>query len=449
MRKHHGTGNLYSLMQQACTPDTYCNKHFGSIFGYLTERAPNAQFTDSQLKDLVARMNDGADVEDTNNVPVGFAFLGQFIDHDITLDATSQLGKAFGDPNKIKNLRTPRLDLDSVYLDGPEGSPYLYKDERLVIGAYNELDLQRNIRGTAIIGDPRNDENIFISQLHGLFIRFHNYLMDHFQVTDEKKRFEEVRQEVRWTYQYIVVNEFLPAIISSGVLDDYINGFNNKILPVEHGVDWSTIPVVPVEFSVAAYRFGHSHIRQNYRVNDHKAARLFQAGGFAPLPESLNIDWKYFFDIDGTSYFKAQRIDTKMAMDLFNLPFVGKEGRANDEHNLALRNLRRGEVTFGLLTGEEVSLRLFNQAPIPTHPDVVQLGLAGTPLWFYVLAEAERLNGKLGTVGGKIVAGTILQMLLNDKDSYINMQPNFVPSIDAVQSSYMSGIAEVVNLVYA
>ena len=178
---------------------------------------------------------------------------------------------------------------------------------------------------------------------------------------------------------------------------------------------------MPVEFSAAAYRFGHSHIRQDYRVNDNVVGNLFDFGGFNPVAVGDNVDWKYFFDLDGASFLKARPIDTQLARDLFQLPFA-----APGQKNLAGRNLVRGQITFGLLTGEEVATRL-GVAPIPTHPEITNLTLPGTPLWFYILAEAELNGGRLGFVGGTIVAGTILNILLKDHESYIHHRPNFDP----------------------
>ena len=72
---------------------------------------------------LDATPNDPA--RDNLNIPSGFTYLGQFIDHDITLD-TSGIGERIDDPLTIENFRTSALDLDSIYGLGPGASPQLY-----------------------------------------------------------------------------------------------------------------------------------------------------------------------------------------------------------------------------------------------------------------------------------------------------------------------------------
>lgn len=395
---------------------------FGRLF---PERAGQEElFSADKLKDLAEKMfrNDSAN---DSGVPVGFAFLGQFIDHDITLDAITQLGRVAGDVSKIENFRTPRLDLDSVYLNGPEASPYLYERQKfghgpeLLIGTEdNPLDVQRLPDGTAIIGDPRNDENIFISQLQSLFIRLHNYVAK--LVADcrihktEESTFEQARNICRWLYQWIIVNEFLPAVVHEDVLKPYIDGFNNGTLPIAGEINWLSKPFISVEFSAAAFRFGHSLIRQNYRLNKIVAGDLFDFSAFSPIEKYKNIDWRYLLDFGDGKHQSAKAIDTVLPEALKTLPFIAED----DVRNLAARNMLRGQHTFELLTGEEAAQK-FDVTPIEKHRLIQECGLDATPLWFYVLAEAESSGGKLGPVGGQIVAGTLLRLLLADETSYI------------------------------
>src|SRR5262249_55431914 len=128
------------------------------------------------------------DAEESSVISAGFTYLGQFIDHDITFDPMSSLQKQ-NDPNQLVDFRTPRFDLDSVYGRGPSDQPYLYEDDgrhfklgRRLTGAEsfdpNVRDLPRHksetSRARALIGDPRNDENVIVAQLHATFLRFHN-----------------------------------------------------------------------------------------------------------------------------------------------------------------------------------------------------------------------------------------------------------------------------------
>ena len=59
------------------------------------------------------------------DIPLGFGFFGQFVDHDITLDTTSSFERQ-NDPEGISNFRTPALELDNVYGSGPSVDPWLY-----------------------------------------------------------------------------------------------------------------------------------------------------------------------------------------------------------------------------------------------------------------------------------------------------------------------------------
>ena len=454
MNNRHGTSNLFKVFEKNKRPRTEAlfsmlrrlhqpenatllrtvreksgvgkidvSQKFGRLFSSRTEQVE--LFPKEKLEQLAEAMFRGHDGHDTG-VPIGFAFLGQFIDHDITLDATTQLGRVAGDVSEIENFRTPRLDLDSVYLGGPEASPYLYQRKRsghgpeLLVGTTdNPFDVQRLPDKTAIIGDPRNDENIFISQMQSLFIRFHNHvveLVEECQIhKTEESTFEQAKNICRWVYQWIVVNEFLPAIVDEDVLAPYIEGFHNSQLPGP--INWESQPFITVEFSAAAYRFGHSLIRQDYRLNNIVAGDLFAFPPFSPVEQYKNIDWKYLLNFGDNKHQSAKAIDTILPEALRVLPFIPK----NDVPNLAARNMIRGQHTFELLTGEEAAAK-FEVTPIDKHPLVQQYGLEHTPLWFYVLAEAESRGGKLGTVGGGIVAGTLLRLILADETSYINAE---------------------------
>ena len=198
--RNHGTRHLRGLNPDAFT--TSNDPQSRSISGPTTGRGrfqrlfPETSFTISDPDPAFTAvgapagpMDSGASTASTTNVPLGLIYLGQFIDHDITLDITSSLDR-MNDPDATENFRTPALDLDCVYGDGPEANPHLYDrdGEYLATGAdgtafvhqsvaYKGHDLCRNPHGTAIIGDPRNDENRVISQLQLAFLRFHNAVM--------------------------------------------------------------------------------------------------------------------------------------------------------------------------------------------------------------------------------------------------------------------------------
>ncbi|MCO6414705.1 heme peroxidase family protein [Siccirubricoccus sp. KC 17139] len=252
-------------------------------FGQMFPQLPPLDVPDEPLRQLAATMLDDGASGDNLNVPAGYTYLGQFIDHDITLD-TSAIGEALNDPKGLVNFRTPRLDLDCVYGGGPGAMPQLYdrRDGRkLLIGrcvaggggdpgvkAGLPNDLPRTREGLAVIGDPRNDENLLVAQTHLAIMKFHNKVVDYLDAEGRVpagQRFEEARRLVRWHYQHIVLFDFLAKLIDMNELQDVLSG-GRKYYCFERQSDYAE-PYMPVEFSVAAYRLGHSMVREDYSYN--------------------------------------------------------------------------------------------------------------------------------------------------------------------------------------
>jgi len=389
-----------------------------SFFGRLFDLEMN-QPTQEQLNKLAELMLEDPEDEsgESLSISAGMTFLGQFIDHDLTFDTISEIGVSIATNSGLPNFRTPRLDLDSVYGDGPAVSSYLYDGhEKFVIGTQeNGNDLPRNAANVAIIGDPRNDENLFLSQLHSAFLKFHNTL---FETGPHAGNFSKTREIVQRAYQGIILHEYLPAIVHKSVLNPLMAQFRNGEMtsPVAN----KNTPDMPFEFSAAAFRFGHSQIRSNYTVNARTQCGLFNAGGFKPVPKKKNLAWNLFFDFGDSSVQFARKIDTKIVAALYNLPdrISGDEGKS-----LPKRNLIRGQRTFLLPFGEDVAIKLGITPILPNNlPSILAAKLEHIPLWFYILAEAEQpeFNGQLGPVGGSIVAGTLLNILLRDPGSIAN-----------------------------
>lgn len=400
-----------------------------------------------------------------SDIPAGYTYLGQLIDHDITFDPVSSLQRQ-NDPEGLHNFRTPRFDLDSLYGAGPNNDPFMYDPDidagrtAMLLGRNenDEPDLPRNVlppeedgdpRGRALIGDPRNDENIIIGQLHLLLLRFHNKVLE--AVRGEQPAlgpdtlFEEVQRVVRWHYQWVVVHDFLERIVGANIVANALADQQYEVVGGSASVKrislqfygWQRNPFMPVEFSVAAYRFGHSMIRPRYKINDTvPELPIFPAGpnpgrfeafhGFRPLPPSWTIDWQFLFETgDGSKLQMARRIDTKLAGPTFNLPGLSPA-------ELARRNLVRG-VRLGLPSGQRVS-RAMGIEPLTDDElgitEISNVFTENAPLWFYVLREAElRGGGRLGPVGGRIVAEVLLGLLKGDPFSYLNVEPNWTPSL--------------------
>lgn len=389
--------------------------------------------------------------QDNPAIPAGFTFFGQFVDHDITFDPTSSLEQQ-ADPEAIQNFRTPLLELDSVYGSGPGASPHLYDSRpnmrgKLLLDDGFTHDLPRNSQGTAIIGDPRNDENIIVSQIQHAFIKFHNEAID-FVTADGKTPatdiFGEAQRLVRWHYQWILVNEFLPLICGQPVVEDVLE--NGRCF-----FNWRNDPFIPVEFAVAAYRFGHSQVRPGYRLNANFVGPIFaepgspiDLSGGKRLPVERKIEFHRFFDTGtgpATERIQSKRIDTLLSPPLLRLPFIPPP-----ENSLATRNLLR-HITFNLPSGQDVAramsvgkaykkTKIKDIEPLPPSDfkDLKDIGQRlnldrNTPLWFYILREADkRADGRsLGPMGGRLVAEVFLGLLDGDRLSYRRADPRWKP----------------------
>lgn len=433
-------------------------------FGRLFRNLPSHRPSDDQLSSMAAGMVE-ADSGDST-LPAGITYLGQFIDHDLTFDPVSSLQRQ-NDPDALRNFRTPAFDLDCVYGSGRDDQPYLYQraDSALLLVGEGEKfeqapdkpierDLPRNSEGLALIGDRRNDENIIVSQLQLAFILLHNRLVGDLRDPGQApvdlrphrwstgSDFEEAQRLARWHYQWLVLKFFLPAICDPQVLQDRleetpIDGRTcRRVRPLMYYRP-KTTPYIPVEWSVAAYRFGHSLIRPSYHLNAALRAlrdgrpldlfienpddgnRLQHLAGERQLPPFWSIDWRMFFDHGEGDLQHARRIDTHLAGGLSFLP-----GAADGMKSLALRNLQRGRA-MGLPSGQAVARRL---CVAPLAPD--ELGSADeTPLWYYILREAEvRADGqRLGVVGSTIVAETMLGMLAADPFGFLRTEPSWEP----------------------
>ena len=421
-------------------------------------------------------------------IPAGFTYLGQFVDHDLTMDRTeAQLGEDVS-LDELMQGRSPALDLDSVYGRGPRDARdrafYAQDGVKLKMGRTSAttfpddrtnvelegFDLPR-VGGTAgthadrrrpLIPDLRNDENLVVAQTHLAFSRFHNRVVDELATTGmaEGRLFKAAREQVVKHYQWMLRTDFLPRIVDPAIVSDVFTHGRRFFEVRGHG----RRPTMPIEFSVAAYRFGHSMVRGGYQWN-----RVFRSNGPGPLatllllftftgvsgnfqggsgipelddpnsgtvdtlPTNWIADFRRLFDFteagrpdlaapaesDGGNI--AKRIDTRLVDPLRQLPAGTFAGRGSTipeiQRNLAFRNLTRANMV-GLASGQQMAELLGVQ---PLTAEQIQNGdqgasLAGltaeqlatvttsTPLWFYVLREAEFNNGRLGAVGGRIVA---------------------------------------------
>jgi hypothetical protein len=465
----HGTAGRHPTRKFL---DTLSGHDDPGMFGRMFPTLEPLAIDDGPLQELADAMKDpnpGDPAGNNTKVPSGFTYLGQFVDHDITLDLTS-FGEKEADPDAIENFRTPALDLDSIYGLGPDGSRQLYARNppnfdgktpgpkflvaQTVLGGPGNLtdvfpnDLPRSPEGFALIGDHRNDENLLVAQTHLAMLKFHNKVCDQLVAAGRPADviFTEARQIVTWHYQWMVLHDLVERITEKGIVA--------KIL--EQGrrfYRFKKTPYMPVEFSGAAYRLGHSMVREAYSHN-----RIFTNGGdgglatlellftfsglsgviagelagAAPgfhvpkLPSNWIIDWRRFYDVvspnpAGVPLVSSRKIDPFIVPALHTLPGGGG--------SLPFRNLKRG-VLLGLPSGQDVATAMKIKKPLT--PEEISKGTDGavakkhgmhkeTPLWYYILKEAEQRGGgeKLGPVGATILAEVFVGLVHGDRNSYL------------------------------
>jgi hypothetical protein len=475
---------------------------FGGPFGRIFRALPPADFgvTDAAslaaLKKLAQKMladpeapKNGPDAEESG-IPAAYTYLGQFIDHDLTFDPASSLQKQ-NDPDALVDYRTPRFDLDNVYGRGPDDQPYLYEDgKHFILGRQltgaarnpNAQDLPRSkpaapqANHRAIIGDPRNDENVIVSQLQGLFLRFHN------RMVDLKGNFDDAQRAVRFHYQWMVISDFLPTLIDADVLAEVLPHLAAGTDPVRDPPRLKFYKprqeaFMPLEFSAAAYRFGHSMVRPEYQLNETLPAPFpifagntaqFNLRGFREFPANWAIDWRFFVGLEQMDWGDpdnpadprnksrtqlAYKIDTSLVNPLGHLP----KDIGVDPNALALRNLERGwrmrlpsgqaiARAMGIVPLADADIKIGKStgdpADVQTPIVAIDAAFAGNcPLWTYVLAETrpkditvktsqgdQQLRAfLLGEVGGRIVAETFIGIMLSDSSSYLAQDPLWTP----------------------
>jgi hypothetical protein len=427
-------------------------------------------------------------------IPAGYAYLGQFVAHDLTLDPAT-IGQRNNDQLAREDYRTPRFDLDSLYGRGPADQPYLYQPDRVrmrlgePIGTPlpdgtppTDYDLPRinaeiGEPWLAIIGDARNDENVILSQLTAIFLRFHNRIAETLDREPDgasgESAFDTAQRYVRWYYQWVILFDFLPRIINRETYKSYLPNVDFgknplRVTPDVEGIvknppELAFYPrkdreaYMPVEFSGAAFRFGHSMIADQYWLNGNADNGI--GGPFPILPGAPSdghsrpdigtslfgrrrfrrdwaIDWRFFFEMGdsdqpaasapGTNGSTGERLTPQIARPIRptladRLRFI-PDSTTNSNSPLGLRDLKRGS-DLDLPSGQEVA-EYMGVCQRETIERLKELDKAvpnfskDTPLWYYILAEAEG-KGQLGAVGGRIVMETILGAMMADETSLL------------------------------
>ena len=420
-------------------------------FSRLGPKGTGKQLAEANRRKIAEAMTEGDQANGT--IGAGFTYLGQFIDHDLTFDKTALMEGVDIDPATLEQGRSPSLDLDCLYGLGPQdpGSAKFYSDDRhLKVGSADGspspgFDLPRIGTGNAankrkaLIPDKRNDENLAVAQTHLALIRFHNRVVDKLPASvPAAQRFAEARKIVTKHYQWMIRTDYLPKICQPTVVTDV---FSNGRKAFEVGADPMSTPTMPIEFAVAAFRLGHAMVRADYKWNANfpfaTLDDLFDfsglsgnLGGGQRLPSIWIIDWRRFYNfgvagrddlkVPPAELNKAKRIDTKLVDPLARLRIDTTEARKN----LAFRNLLRanmlklatGQQMAAFLRSKGVAAQTLTKAQIRDGKNGAELDaltttqrnglLVNTPLWFYLLREAELSQGRLMRVGARIVAET-------------------------------------------
>jgi hypothetical protein len=455
-----------SSQPQAATPCSHARGMRAEPKGFYSRMfpkpaAPLSAPDEAKLVELGRALRYDVEREGTLTPRIGFTYFGQFLGHDLTHDSTPLAGP-YSSPEKTPNFRTAAFDLDHVYGGGPAASPYLYEGEEgaetFKVGASTPGGQARDVpvsHGRLLVGDmedTRNLDNLLLRQLHAVFLKFHNEAIRQLQTNPAMKRaaeflgpgtlFERAHRLVCWHYQWIIRHDYLPRMLHNDVWNHQAH--RN---PPKPGNGFA----VPIEFSLAAFRFGHSMVRNAYRLNCRKKRVVIEelmALGQKPdpIPDDYLLEWGTFFDGLPTSGPQASSafIDTSLSGAMHGLApeIIRLANRFESAHpaNLPVRTLLRG-ARAQLPCGQEAANALVADGKIRsadrlTYEELTadtcnrsgtvlrELGLVEeTPLFYYILKEAELRAGglTLGPLGSHIISEVIQGALENDPDSYLSV----------------------------
>jgi hypothetical protein len=412
--------NLFPHLSAYRPPDELL-EHLGEPDGPMSER-----------KSLWAD-----DTYDSPNHEAGYTFFAQFLFHDLTYELVRRLSTER--PSSVQGGPSS-LRLHTLYGPGPEMAPHLYafydhdyfSGRLLDAPAGTKQDLPRNRQGRGLIADPRNDENVVLAQLHLGMVRFHNAMVDHLASSGDAGTtlFNKARKQVRWHYQWAVVNDFLPRIVKPSQVE----------AALERDVSRQDATVgLPLEVVQGVLRYVYSQVRLQYQLNDEANVALLPADEHddtllrhrsQSIPPRLEVDWARFFDLNDGPTQPSKLIDTKITPAFLDLSIVDDPRPAR--RSVAVRFFLQGKRA-GLPSGEDVARSLGEPATLPTTSALRKLGLTETPLLYYILAEAEHQfqdsnEDRLGPVAGRLLADALIRRLRLDPQSYLNAHPNFEPA---------------------
>jgi hypothetical protein len=438
-------------------------RDIGKLGGLLDAKDAIAAGPVALIANAAVNGNDPPTNPDNPTHTAGVTFFGQFMDLDVTFDSRSTLGVPT-DPTTTPNMRIPYFDLDIVYGQGPFVTPTFYDVAdpaklRIESGGIFE-DLPRNPDMTAIIPDPRSDQNMMVSGLHCAFILFHNKTVDYVRsqlgLIDPAAIFAEAKRLTLWHYHWLILNEFLPLFVGPAMLNDIMTNGRRFFRPA------MGLATMPIEFQGACFRVGHTMLRPSYRANlkgmdgnpffgfifDPALGDITPAPGLDPAdlrsgfraPRRF-IGWQTFFDFKDGEVKRNKLIDSKISTPLFTLP-LGAIASHKAPTSLMQRNLLR-HITWSMPSGQAIAREM--GVDRLSAADLEELRVydmdleKSTPLFYYMLKESAlvpntdigRNSGgfHMGPVGGRIVAEVVIGLLQSDPASWVARQPLWTPTL--------------------
>lgn len=456
---HHGYV-IPNAQKTAAAQEAGVDLETRSPIGKLFPNAGSGTLSLEDIDRLDPQLKDPGTPDFDSTQPAGFTFYGQFIDHDVTLtaprDGVDETINTLLPIGRFENLRTAALDLDSVFHRGPDVRDDMYDQStfELIIPGNRPWDVPREGDGTAIIGDGRNDENKIIVQIHALFMHAYNALNKQLRAQGNNKAtaYAMARIELAQIHQYIIVHDYLTRFVELDVWRRTLQNGTRFYGPMmDRLANELRLPngscieaVVPSEFSIAAFRFGHSQVRAGYRMNDgdNSGAGLFVPGagedgdlnGGVAIPENLVFNpGRFTSDADPLpdTVARTRKIDRLLSEPLFTLrnpgiPAEPAPGTVNNPTSLSKRNLLRHRqvgLADAFSIADAIGLPASRRVPV----DKLELNdfptlQAQPPLWYYILQEAQVLhNGeRLGPIGSTILCETFFGILEHQRSSFFN-----------------------------
>jgi len=450
------TSALGHELPHACAPER-ANLPFERAFPGLQPHAPPDEMLehlgepDGPMSERKSLWSENS--YDSPSLEAGYTFFLQFLIHDLTYELVRRFSTDRG-PHTDQGIPAS-LRLHTLYGPGPEMAPHLYafygqdrfSGRLLDSPTGTDHDLPRNRQGRALIADPRNTENIVLAQLHLGMLRFHNTVVSRVASSGSNgaELFDAAQRQVRWHYQWVIVNDVLPRIVGEAAAE----------AALAHTPPPDAPRGLPLEVAHGVLRYIYSQVRLKYQINDDAQVSLVPAGDTSDtllrhrsqsIPSRLTVDWSRFFDLGDAPPQSSKLIDTKITPAFLNLPLIDDPRPAR--RSVAVRFFLQGKRA-GLPSGEAVARAMGERATLPNTSALRKLGLKQTPLLYYVLAEAEHHNDdtedRLGPVGGRLLANAIVRLLRRNPQSYLNAHPNFTPDDAFVPNDGAFGVAELVT----